>query len=280
VRFYLGVHRPAWLERTDVPLFVSRRVLVERKSLPVALGPWALDSGGFTELSMFGAWRTTPTEYVSDVRRFERGIGRLEWVAPQDWMCEPHMLALTGLTVEEHQARTVGNFLALRQELGALVVPVLQGWTADDYMACWDRYHRAGVDLEWEPVVGLGTVCRRQNTAEAGVIVRRLAENLLGRQLHGFGVKLTGLESFGDELGSADSMAWSFTTRRSPPLPGCAHESCTNCLRYALRWRANLLERLGQERLALTGAAEPRRPDPPPPMTTHPYTRITEAANS
>lgn len=255
MRFYLGTHRPTWLERTPVPLFVSRRTLLKankaalRDRLPVACGRWALDSGGFTELSLFGEWRTTEAEYVRDVRRLAAETGGLDWVAPMDWMVEPHMRALTGLSVAEHQRRTVDNFVRLRAQLGPLVIPVVQGWTVDDYLRCWDRYHAAGVDLEWEPVVGLGSVCRRQNTAEAGLIVRRVAQQLAGRQLHGFGVKLTGLESFGDELGSADSMAWSFDARRASPLPGCEHKSCANCIRYALRWRANLLERLGQQRL-------------------------------
>ena len=39
----------------------------------------------------------------------------LEWAAPMDWMCEPAMLARTGLTVEDHQRRTVANFLELRE---------------------------------------------------------------------------------------------------------------------------------------------------------------------
>lgn len=49
-QFWLGTHKTGWLERTDVPLFISRRRLVERVTLPRARGPWALDSGGFTEL--------------------------------------------------------------------------------------------------------------------------------------------------------------------------------------------------------------------------------------
>ena len=31
--------------------------------------------------------------------------------------------------------------------LGAPVIPVLQGWTLDDYLACVDLYASAGVDL-------------------------------------------------------------------------------------------------------------------------------------
>lgn len=48
--FYLGTHQPQWLGRYDVPMFISRRRLSSRKSLPQARGRWALDSGGFTEL--------------------------------------------------------------------------------------------------------------------------------------------------------------------------------------------------------------------------------------
>lgn len=245
MKFWLGTHRPIWLGKLGVPLFVSRRGLAGRRSLPAAAGPWALDSGGFTELNLYGGWETDEDTYVADVLRFEREIGQLAWVAPQDWMCEPHVLERTGGDVATHQKLTVENFLRLRQRLGSLVVPVLQGWTRDDYHLCWARYEAAGVDLEAEPLVGLGTVCRRQNTAEAGLIVRSLAP----LKLHGFGVKLTGLESFSDGLASADSLAWSYNARHNPPLPGCTHKNCANCERYALRWRARVEERLGQLRL-------------------------------
>ena len=235
---------PNWLEKTDVPLFVSRRRLHERRTLPQARGTWALDSGGFTELSMFGEWQTTADEYIADVRRFEE-IGHMEWIAPQDWMCEPFITDKTGKTVVEHQALTISNYLRLRDDLGELVVPVLQGWMPDDYLRCWEMYDRARVDLEDAWLVGLGSVCRRQNTAEAGRIVRSLKP----LRLHYFGAKLTGLESFGDALTSADSMAWSYRARNDSPMRGCTHKSCANCLRYALRWRDNLVERLGQQRM-------------------------------
>jgi hypothetical protein len=247
------VSQPWW--DATVALFVSRRILTGRKTLPRACAGWALDSGGFTELNMYGEWRTSEADYIADVWRFQDGVGNLEWVAPMDWMCEPFVLAKTGLTVKAHQELTIANFLRLRVVLGLLVVPVLQGWERDEYLRHWEMYHRAGVDLEWEPTIGLGTVCRRQNTAEAGLIVRELAKQLLGRQLHGFGVKLTGLESFGDELGSADSMAWSYRARRDHPLPGCTHKSCANCLRYALRWRDRVVSRLNQLRLGESCAA-------------------------
>src|SRR4051812_45221172 len=97
---------PNWLEMPTlprVPLFISRRRLTDRKTLPQAVQPWALDSGGFTELNMYGHWETTEDDYVKDVLRFEDGIGRLEWVAPMDWMCEPFVLEKTGGSVPVHQ---------------------------------------------------------------------------------------------------------------------------------------------------------------------------------
>jgi hypothetical protein len=237
--FYLGVHRPHWLETAGVPLFVSRRVLHARKTLPTARAEWVLDSGGFTEIGMNGGWSLTIDDYAAEVERFG-GIGKLAWAAPMDWMCEPSMLAKTGLTVAEHQQRTVANFLALRQRLGSLVAPVLQGWERDEYHRCVDLYERAGVDLAAESVVGVGSVCRREATRAVVSVLRSLYDTH-GLRMHGFGIKGAALLACSRFLTSADSMAWSFTARNCPPLHGCSHKSCNNCLRFALRWRERLL---------------------------------------
>jgi len=119
------------------------------------------------------------------------------------------------------------------------IAPVLQGYTLDEYLRCVDLYDRAGVDLTLEPVVGLGSVCRRQGTAEAERIITTLAS--MGIKLHGFGFKLQGLAKVGRLLVSADSMAWSYDARRRPPLPGCRHKNCANCARFALLWRERVL---------------------------------------
>jgi hypothetical protein len=238
VKFFLGTHLPGWLNDIDVPLFVSHRQLKKYRWLPVPAGEWALDSGAFTELSMFGEWRTTPTEYIAAVDDY-MDMGKLAWAAPMDWPCEPWMTEKTGLPVYEHQYRTVISYLELRDH--GPFIPVLQGWTLDDYLDCVALYSEAKVDLTAVPVVGLGSVCRRQATGEIETIVRELAG--LGIRLHGFGVKTRGFSRYGHLLASADSMAWSFQARRSPPLPGCtSHKNCANCSRYALRWRSRVLD--------------------------------------
>ena len=72
---------------------------------------------------------------MAAVRRYRDEIGRLEWAAPIDWMCEPFMLAKTGLAIAVHQAHTVANYLELRSLVPELpFVPVLQGWSRDDYL--------------------------------------------------------------------------------------------------------------------------------------------------
>lgn len=235
-----------------MPLFVSHRRLAGRRSFPRAIAGWALDSGGFSELSLFGEWRTTPEDYVRAVRRYDEEIGNLEWAAPQDWMCEPFMLAKTGLTVAEHQQRTVDNFVRLQELWGdrgtSPFMPVLQGWERDDYLRCMDMYAKAGVDFTKFPIIGLGSVCRRQATGEIGEIVAALRKVDPDLPLHGFGVKKRGLESYGHMLETADSMAWSFDARRlAAPMPGCSgHKNCANCLTFALAWRERVLAAVSQ----------------------------------
>ncbi len=239
--FYLGTHHPDWLASAGVPLFVSRRTLGRYRTLPRASARWALDSGGFTELSLHGSWITSAADYANDVRRFRDLVGQLDWAAPQDWMCEPVMLKRTGLTVDDHQRRTVDNFLELRAIAPDLpFIPVLQGWTRGDYDRCVELYDRAGIDLRDQPTVGVGTVCRRQNTVGVGVLLAGLAAD--GLRLHGFGLKLTGLKLASEHLVSADSMAWSYNARREPPLPGHTHKNCANCIDWALMWRDSALE--------------------------------------
>jgi len=254
--FLLGTHQPGWLASAGVSLFISDRRLRSYRRLPKASASWSLDSGGFTELQYFGRWMTTPAEYIARVRRYRDEIGHLSWAAPQDWMCEdivihggtagPLRFVGTGLSVAEHQARTVANFLQLRAEAPDLpFVPVLQGFRADEYLACVALYRQAGVDLAAEPLVGLGSVCRRQGTAEAHDIIASLHAQGITR-LHGFGVKTLGLARYGHLLTSADSLAWSIDARRRrKPMSGCTgHKNCANCLRWALSWRRRLQQRL------------------------------------
>ena len=135
------------------------------------------------------------------------------------------------------------------------MIPVLQGWTPGDYVRCADAYHHAGINLAAEPLIGIGSICRRQATTQTELILDALHARGLTR-LHGFGIKIGGLIRCGHLLSSADSMAWSFAARHQPPMPGCEtrHLNCANCPRYAARWSTHVRTTLTSTR---TGYAQP-----------------------
>ncbi|XXZ47523.1 hypothetical protein AAGT00_00805 (plasmid) [Streptomyces cavourensis] len=254
---YLGTHQPSWLARLEfgqdcIPLCVSHHRLDGRRTLPRAVTPWMLDSGGFTELSQHGEWTVSPYAYAAAARRYYDEIGMMDVCVIQDWMTEEEVLARTGLTVWDHQLKTVASFLnlmALDAELPWM--PVLQGFTLDEYLRCADLYEQAGVDLTLEPVVGIGSVCRRQGTREAVRIIETLSS--MGIRLHGFGFKITGLRNGASHLlYSSDSLAWSMNARNREPMPECTHRSCSNCPRYARAWRNQMLNSLPEDQQLLT----------------------------
>jgi hypothetical protein len=251
MEFYLGTHVLNHMEKTNVPLFISFRQLRKRKKKQFKqLGKIAVDSGGFTELSMFGKWTITEEEYIQELHRLiDLGL-KIEWCSPMDWMVEDFMLEKTGLSVLEHQKKTVSNLIKLRSLTDKIhFIPVLQGQTIDDYFSHFEMYDLANIDLRKEKIVGVGSVCRRQNTNEIKSIMKALASK--GINIHGFGVKSGGLEKYGNLIGSSDSLAWSYGARyskkrcikcRSMEKP--TSKNCANCLEYALEWRQKLIDKL------------------------------------
>lgn len=207
-----------------------------------------------------------PKEFVERVRRYQSEIGGLQFVPCQDWMCEAQILAKTGLTVEEHQARTVASYLELRSLAPEIPwIPVLQGWKVTDYWHHQDDYYRAGVELHTLPLVGVGSVCRRQGMWQATVLMQSLARQGNRLRLHGFGYKTDGLKDSWMDLVSADSLAWSKQARLRDPLPGhdkpgegrrTGHKNCQNCKEFALMWLEHLhntiLENGGRSPIQLT----------------------------
>lgn len=247
--FYLGTHELSWLRRTDVPLFVSAVRFRRQRTIPKARGRWALDSGGFSQLQAHDRWTGSDAAYATEVRSWVDQVGSLpDFAAPRDWMCEPHMLAKTGKTVAEHQALTIESVLALRAlALEIPWAPVIQGWHLDEYVSHVEQYRAAGIELRDEPVVGVGSVCRRQGTLEGARIMRRMAG--IGIRVHAFGVKVDGLKLYGDQISSADSMAWSFVARRrNIRMDGCTHKTCANCMKWAMEWHSTRIDHVEMPR--------------------------------
>jgi len=280
--FYLGTHRPGWLwdGSVDVPLMVSDRCLREYASLrPATVPEWALDSGGFTELSIYGTWTTGPREYCERVARYDREIGGLAWAATQDWMCEDEIIRGgrvspatvapgTGLSEEEHQRRSVESYVTLDglwpqySDAQSPFIPSLQARTPRGYERCRAMYEAAGVDLGKLPLVGVGSVCRRSSAAEIRDVVSVIGDMSLVS--HWFGVKLAGVRLAGLRTGaevtpsgllecgpaSLDSLAWSLDARYGERLPECTHRAakCGGCRAYAARYRERVVGALRSAR--------------------------------
>jgi len=258
--FFLGAPNSAWLHRhPGVPLFVSRRRMPKSR-FRKAVVDWALDSGGFTELQSYGRWSIDAREYSILVNEYSERVGRLKWAAQQDWMCEPivinggtangQVFVGTGLSVREHQVRTVSNFLELEDMCGVPVVPVIQGFAIDEYHDCIELYSKNGVDLRSYHTVGVGSICRRQATQEAVDILKSINE--LGINIHGFGLKREALKNVLSCLASADSMAWSFNARHSGKTCGRVNErtgnpikNCANCYHAAVEWYEKTMQIVG-----------------------------------
>ena len=211
IRFYPGLHQPSDAKHFDRAFISVNRVRNRKSGFEVK--KWIMDSGGFTEISTHGHYRDDVKEYAAQVRRWH-GNGELEAAVAQDWMCEPHIVKKTGLSVARHQQLTVERYDALMDEgLPVYVLPVLQGFEPADYAMHIFAY---GDRLKPGMWVGVGSICKRNGSP--GDVLNVLAAVHQERpdlRLHGFGLKITALLHGGIRalIATGDSMSWSYAAR-------------------------------------------------------------------
>lgn len=174
-----------------------------------------LDSGAFTILSHYKDYPETVEEFCEAVLHIAN-LCNVEAVSSQDFLCDPHFVTLTGLSVIEHQRRTIERFDAIRAILPPeiTVVPVLQGYDPCEYLEHLAAY---GSRLTLGMRVGIGSLCRR--SAKPKLIEQILVPIFDARpdlQYHGYALKTRSLSSSIIQciLHSADSMSWSYAARR------------------------------------------------------------------
>lgn len=178
------------------------------------VGDWIMDSGAFTEVSTHGRYRSSVAEYAGEIRRWKNN-GNLLAAVSQDFMCEPFILQITGMTVAEHQRLTIERYDGLLAEgTGVYIMPVLQGYAPQDYLRHIDLYGERLGPGAW---VGVGSVCKRNGDIGAiEEVLLAIHHRRPDLRLHGFGLKTTALSSglVNQLLHTADSMAWSFSARK------------------------------------------------------------------
>ncbi|GAG81407.1 unnamed protein product, partial [marine sediment metagenome] len=208
-KFYLGTHMPNFVELVNIPWFVSVTRVIDRKTR--LSGDWMLDSGGFTQIQKYGKYNISEEKYLDVISIQNPGIAFC-----QDWMCEPVMLKKTGLTVKDHQEKTLESYLSLSRKSSS-IRPVLQGWNKSDYVYHLQKYKKAGVNTN--QLFGVGTICSRNGNPTA---IREILKGILYEEpklrLHGFGVKTDSLVACQDLLERADSMAWCYTAWKMEKL--------------------------------------------------------------
>jgi hypothetical protein len=215
--FYVGLHQPSDAHHFDRS-FISVNRLRDRRS-DFRVRDWILDSGAFSELARFGRYREPVEIYASRIDRWCR-CGNLLAAVTQDYMCEPFMLAKTGLSVAVHQQLTIQRYNALRSLVrDTYVMPVLQGYRVAEYIRHLELYGRRLRRGAW---VGVGSICKRNRDVGAVYAVLKAIRAVRpDLRLHGFGLKATALadRQIHGGLHSADSMAWSFRARRQRRNP-------------------------------------------------------------
>ncbi len=210
-QFFVGLHMPQHARRFP-RCMVSVNVLRNRRS-DFVVNDWMLDSGAFMEIKLHGDHRYSAAEYAVAVNRWSR-CGNLLAAVSQDYMCEPFVLAKTGLTTVMHQRMTIERYDALRSLATPYVLPVLQGFWPDEYVSHLRQYGERLTQGQW---VGVGSVCKRNaKVGEIEQVLMAVKRERPDLRLHGFGVKTTALASsvVRECLWSADSMAWSYAARR------------------------------------------------------------------
>jgi hypothetical protein len=213
--FFTGMHHPSVADRVPAA-FISVHTIKNRRS-PFPCRRVVMDCGGFSTVDLHGGYPEPVAEYAKRIVKVRGWIGkRLLAAVSEDYMCEPFMLAKTGLTVADHQRLTIERYDALLDcnTAGVRIIPVLQGFRPHEYVEHIEAY---GARLKPRMWVGVGSVCKR-NTSPAAVeaVLLAIHEARPDLRLHAFGVKSTTLamQLVRDLLFSADSMAWSLAARR------------------------------------------------------------------
>lgn len=172
-----------------------------------------IDSGGFFSSMQAGNYTKSDNEYLKYVMAMNPAFFAL-----RDFPCEPELLKKHNRSVRQHIDMTVENHCHLLDllpdyDIDATPIPVLQGWSVEDYLYCIDLFRERGLITEY---MAIGSVCRRTGVNEIRRIIISIKDNLpAGTKLHGFGVKLTALYdmTIWKALYSVDSGAWDYVAR-------------------------------------------------------------------
>ncbi len=240
MKIYLGVWQVGHAKYIPQFMFSLRRLKKRKSPVPFNNHDWVMDSGAFSEININGKYTFTPEEYLKYIELHQPRL-----FFNMDYMCEPFVLEKTGLTIRQHQEKTIENQIKITDLLKNYNIKgefagCIQGWNIDDYLHHIDMLKSQGLITE---KMGVGSVCRRNSKKDIIEILQAVKQELPNTKLHGFGVKTDILKEriIYDYLDSCDSMAWSFAGRRikNKSCAVCEYpnaKNCANCYHYMIKW--------------------------------------------
>jgi hypothetical protein len=157
---------------------------------PRQTGSKWLDSGGFTLLNRFGDYPFTMMQYINFVCWM-----RPQYFASMDYPCEPNISrSLSLMSNQERIEKTVDNALFMsdwEDYTMSKLVPVIQGYTLDEYLTCIALYRQRGLIRDY---MAVGSMCRRISNVELHNLIPIIYEAATAagcKRLHYFGLKLS-----------------------------------------------------------------------------------------
>ena len=192
--------------------FLSRRT---RKFSINAFVPkckeWFIDSGGFSLLSKLKDYPFTLEQYALLIKK-----KKPTYAATMDYPCEPELLKEASMSVKERIIKTIENAEIMLNNYDfrrTKIIPVIQGWTIDDYRFCIKEMHKRDLLGDY---VAFGSMCRRMRIAEARKLITKQREYLrkfVDAKAHYFGIKISFLKDLTifRNVDSFDTAAWTHT---------------------------------------------------------------------
>lgn len=173
-----------------------------------------LDCGGFTILNQYMDYPFSTVNLANLIARLKP-----DFYVPKDYPCEPEISRSLGLmSNKERIEATVDSALKLAEwegQLKGVMIPVIQGYSLDEYLHCLELYNSRGLIRDY---MAVGSMCRRISNDELKKLipgVYQAASNLGCQKLHFFGLELSKkLEPFRDMIYSRDSAAIFFGDKK------------------------------------------------------------------
>lgn len=170
-----------------------------------------LDSGGFSFFSKYSEYPFSMEDYIHWIKGMQdANKQKVKYVAILDYPCEPEINRKAFSTNQERIEATVRNATkCLRYDISpAKWIPVLQGYTVDEYLHCLKLYKDQNLYLDY---IAIGSMCRRNDLNQIHKILKAIKEET-DAKIHLFGLTIKALEYIPiyDLIDSCDTIGYSF----------------------------------------------------------------------